>query len=50
MSASKRKKLTLPRRQWTRNPVQKAHSSPKGKKGYEREEERKRIRREMDAS
>jgi len=33
------------RKSWNRNPVQRPHSSPKGKRGYNRKES-KRIARE----
>ena len=46
MTPARKKKPKLPRRKWTRSPVQKPHSTPKGKKGYRRDEDRKRGRRE----
>jgi hypothetical protein len=43
-----KKKPKRPRRQWSRSPVQQPHSTPKGKKGYDRAEDRKREREEAD--
>jgi len=48
-SRKKKKKPSPPRRKWTRSPVQKPHSTPKGKRGYDRKAERKRLRREEQA-
>ena len=42
------KKPSLPRRKWTRNPVQKPHSTPKGKKGYDRKKDRKHLPDDLD--
>jgi hypothetical protein len=41
---AKRGKPKLPRVLWTRNPVQKAHSTSKGAKGYSREAAKKELR------
>ena len=38
----KAKKKPFPRLEWTRSPVQRPHSTKKGKKGYDR----RRLRRE----
>jgi hypothetical protein len=46
--AKSRKKLKLPRVLWTRNPVQKAHSTSKGAKGYSRKAAKKEFRGETD--
>jgi len=43
-----KKKPKLPRRKWTRSPVQKPHSTPRGKKGYRRGEDKKRVREEAE--
>ena len=48
MTASARKKPSLPRRKWTRRPVQKPHSTHKGKKGYTRKDAKKGLRREIE--
>ncbi len=44
----KKKKPSLPRKKWSRNPVQKPHSTLKGKKGYARAEDRKKLKDEAD--
>jgi hypothetical protein len=44
----KKKTASLPRRKWTRSPVQKPHSTAKGKRGYRRPRERKRLRSEAE--
>lgn len=44
---NKTKKVKL-RRAWSRNPIQKVHSSKKGKKGYSRPHEKQSIQKEMD--
>ena len=36
MAKKKTTKPHLPRRKWTRSPVQKPHSSKHGRKGYDR--------------
>ena len=36
MPAKKKRKLKRPRRQWTRSPVQRPHSTKRGKRGYAR--------------
>ena len=43
-----RKKPKLPRGRWTRSPVQKAHSTAKGAKGYSRRASKKRVREEAE--
>ena len=48
MTPAKKKKPKLPRRKWTRSPVQKPHSTPKGKKGYRRTEGRKGVQEEVE--
>jgi len=48
MASPRRKKPSLPRRKWTRSPAQKPHSTPKGKKGYDRKSDRKRLRDHPD--
>lgn len=45
---AKRGKPKLPRVLWTRNPVQKAHSTLKGAKGYSREAAKKEFRGETE--
>jgi hypothetical protein len=45
-----RKKPKLPRRTWPRSPVQQPHSTTKGKKGYDRAEDRKREREEAEGA
>ena len=44
MAAKRKRKLKQPRRQWTRNPVERPHSTKRGERGYDR----KRARRESD--
>jgi hypothetical protein len=48
MSPRKKKKLPLPRRKWTRSPVEKIHTATKKGKKYSREAERRRARREAE--
>ena len=45
-----KKKPKLPRGQWTRSPVQKAHSTKKGSKGYDRGASKKTLREEADGT
>lgn len=39
--------LTFGRGFWSRSPVQRAHSTPKGKRGYVRREAKQELRREV---
>ena len=42
------RKPRKPRLKWDRNPVQRPHSSKKGKKGYDRGQEKERFRKEIE--
>lgn len=44
---NKNKKVKL-RREWTRSPVQKVHSTKKGKKGYSRPQEKQSAQKELN--
>jgi len=49
MSGKKQpKKPSKPRQTWDRNPVQRPHSSPKGKKGNDRKRDKEELRREIE--
>ena len=40
MAKKKSNKPHFPRRRWTRNPIQKPHSSKHGNKGYDRKRDK----------
>lgn len=40
-------KTIKPRRAWSRNPVEKVHSTKKGKKGYSRPHEKQSTQKEL---
>ena len=44
MADKRKRKLKRPRRQWTRSPVERPHSTKHGERGYDR----KRAQRELD--
>ncbi|GEM_PF-2822213 len=51
--AKKKMKIKLaaphtPRRKWTRNPVEKSHSTKHGKKGYDRKSKKDALREETE--
>lgn len=41
----KKSTMAFPRLTWDRSPVQRPHSSPKGKRGYVRREAKRELRR-----
>jgi len=45
MAKAKQEKTAFPRLLWTRSPVQRAHSSPKGAKGYNRRKAKRELRK-----
>ena len=47
VSKTKKKKKVKMRREWSRCPVQKPHSSKKGKKGYSRAQEKQSAHKEI---
>lgn len=44
MGKAKKDSPAFPRLHWTRSPVQKPHSSPKGEKGYSRKAGKQELR------
>ena len=45
---SRKKASPFPWLTWPRSPVQRPHSTPKGKRGYDRKRAKKSLRREVD--
>ena len=44
----KKKKIWLPRKLWSRSPVEKVHTTGKGAKGYQRPRVKKDVREEVE--
>jgi hypothetical protein len=47
-AAEGEQKSTFPRLEWSRSPVQRPHSTPKGLKGYDRKRAKKELRKGLE--
>lgn len=48
MAKKKSRKPHLPRRKWTRSPIQKPHSTKRGKKGYDRKQDEDELHEDVE--
>jgi len=49
-AAEGEQKSQFPRLEWSRSPVQRPHSTPKGLKGYDRKRAKNELRKDVDDS